>query len=254
MIDTHSHIYAEEFDDDFDDVVLRACNAGVDKIVLANVDLDSLRKIIKVWENNKTLFIPTIGLHPTEVKEDFKEVLDEMSSYFEKYPFKALGETGIDLYWDKTFLDKQIESFQWHIDMSVEKELPLIIHVRDSFEQVKEVLNSNKNMPVKGIIHSFTGNAKDAEDIMSCGDFIFGINGIVTFKNSNLGDVVKEIGLERIVLETDAPYLSPVPYRGKRNEPSYMLSTKNKIAEIFNISTSEVDEATNINAKRIFKL
>ena len=254
MIDTHSHVYAEEFDDDFKDVINRATNAGVEKIVLANVDMSSLEKVIACWKNDPDTFIPTIGLHPTEVNNDFMNILNEMNKIIDLYPFKALGETGLDLYWDKTYLKQQIESFQWHIDKSIEHDLPLIIHIRDSFEEIKNVLKENKSKPLRGVIHSFTGSEKDAFDIIETGNFMFGINGIVTFKNSKLAEVVKAIGIERLVLETDAPYLAPVPFRGKRNEPAYMDSTKNKLAEIFMISPDEVDKITTKNAKHLFNI
>ncbi len=254
MIDTHSHIYSSEFEEDIEAVAQRAAEAGVEKVILANVDTDSLERIIRLWEKNPEFIVPSIGLHPTDAKEDYREQLSEMEKLIHKYPFKALGETGIDLYWDKTHLKEQIEAFQWHIDKASEMDLPLIIHVRDSFEEVKDVLRKNSHKKLRGVIHSFSGNENDARDILETGDFYFGINGIVTFKKSHLPEALAIMGPERLLLETDAPYLAPVPYRGKRNEPAYMVSTAEKLGEIFGLTVEEIDRITTENAKKLFAI
>ena len=255
MIDTHSHIYSQEFDADIDAVIERALKAGVEKVILANVDTGSLDKIINLWKKNPEFFIPTIGLHPTECNEgEQSSQLYELEKVIEEYPFRAFGETGIDLYWDKEHLKEQTDAFQWHIDYSTQKNLPLIIHVRDAFPEVIDILRKNSSKNMRGVIHSFTGTEKDALDILETGDFYFGINGVVTFKKSNLPDALAKIGSDKLLLETDAPYLAPVPFRGKRNEPAYMTETMNKLASIFGCSNTEIDKITTQNATTLFNI
>ncbi|MEG1905804.1 MAG: TatD family hydrolase, partial [Bacteroidales bacterium] len=228
MIDTHAHIYSEEFDQDRDDVIKRALEAGVEKIVLANVDRDSFAPLLNTWQKYPDICVPTIGLHPTSVQENFEEELAWLQQHISEYPFRAIGEIGLDLYWDKTYRTQQLAAFETQMGWAAELNLPVIIHVRDAFDDLHRELEKCASWGVKGIIHSFSGDAEDAARILSQGNYLFGINGIATFKKSSLPDVIRTIGLDHLVVETDAPYLAPVPHRGKRNEPAYVTDTARK--------------------------
>lgn len=254
MIDTHAHIYSEEFDQDRDDVIKRALDAGVEKIVLANVDRDSFAPLLNTWQNHPDICIPTIGLHPTSVQENFEEELAWMQQQIAKYPFRAIGEIGLDLYWDKTYRSQQLIAFETQMRWAAELNLPVIIHVRDAFDDLHRELEKCTALGVKGIIHSFSGDAEDAARILKQGDYLFGINGIATFKKSSLPEVIRTIGLDHLVVETDAPYLAPVPHRGKRNEPAYVTDTARKIAEILQTDYETVEQITSSNAKKLFKI
>ena len=254
MIDTHAHIYAEEFDEDRAEVIKRAKEAGVSHIVLANVDRESFPSMMKTCSEYPDMCIPTIGLHPTSIGENWKEELSFMEEQLHKYDFKAIGEIGLDLYWDKTYLKEQIEALETQLRWASERNLPVIIHVRDAFPELHEVLHRMKGLKLRGIIHSFSGDAQDVGKIKEAGDFLFGINGIVTFKKSTLPEVVKEIGLNHLVVETDAPYLAPAPHRGKRNEPAYVINTADKISDIFECEPEKVDRITTENAKKMFNI
>ncbi len=195
-----------------------------------------------------------IGLHPTSVKENYQEELALIESELKRRNWIALGEIGIDLYWDKTFLDQQIIVFKQQIDWALKYKLPIIIHVRDSFPETMEALAPYKNSGLKGVFHSFTGSIDEAKKILDFGGFFLGINGIVTFKNSGLADVIREINLQHILLETDSPYLTPAPHRGKRNESAYTLLVAKKLAEISNCTLEYIDEITTNNAKTLFNI
>lgn len=252
MIDTHAHIYAEEFNEDRKDVIQRAHEAGLSHIVLANVDTESLPQVIETWKKEPDFFIPTIGLHPTSVDGDYKLKLAELEKEIAHYPFRAIGEIGLDLYWDKTYLEEQKEAFRIQAKWAAERNLPLIIHVRDAFPELHELLKELAPLHLRGVIHSFSGDAEDVRKIRMTGDFLFGINGIATFKKSTLPDVIREIGADHLVVETDAPYLAPVPFRGKRNEPAYVIHTAAKIAEILETDIRDIDRITSENAKKLF--
>ncbi|MEG1587489.1 MAG: TatD family hydrolase [Bacteroidales bacterium] len=253
MIDTHAHIYSEEFDQDREEVIKRAVGAGVEQIILANVDAGSLEPLLKIWKQHPDVCIPTIGLHPTSVEADFEEQLSILEKEIDRYPFCAIGEIGIDLYWDKTYREQQLVAFGRQLQWAHERDLPVIIHVRDAFEDLHRTLETHKHLNLRGIIHSFSGTAEDVEKIRENGDFLFGINGIATFKKSHLPDVIRTIGADHLVVETDAPYLAPVPYRGKRNEPAYVIETAKKIAEILDMDYDAINQITTENAKRLFK-
>lgn len=254
MIDTHAHIYSEEFDQDREEVIKRAREAGVEQIVLANVDRESLNPLLQTWKDYPDICIPTIGLHPTSVGENFESELDFIGQQIAHYPFKAIGEIGLDLYWDQTFREQQLIAFETQLGWASQQNLPVIIHVRDAFADLHEVLTKTRSLQLQGIIHSFSGTTEDVRRIRENGDFYFGINGIATFKKSTLPDVIREIGLDHLVVETDAPYLAPMPYRGKRNEPSYVIKTAQKIAEILDTDYETVNQITTENAKRVFKI
>lgn len=252
MIDTHSHIYSEEFDEDRDEVILRARNAGITKIILPNVDFESMKRMLQVELHYPEYCFAAIGLHPTSVKEDYLNELALVKSELERRKYIAIGETGIDLYWDQTFLNEQVRAFQTQVEWALEYNLPIIIHVRDSHRETVEALKPYKKRGLKGVFHCFTGTLTQANEIFELGDFRLGIGGVVTFKNSGLAQNLQEIPIEKLVLETDAPYLAPAPYRGKRNEPAYMALVRDKLAEVYYLSAEEVDRITTESADKLF--
>lgn len=251
LTDTHTHLYLPEFDNDRESVIERAFQNHVSKIYLPNIDASTIDPMLKLADQYPGKIFPMMGLHPTSVKENYREELEKVKFWLDKRIFKGVGEVGIDLYWDVSYKKLQTEAFRRQVYFSLEYGLPLIIHIRNSFEEVFSVLEEFRDQPLSGIFHSFTGNIEQARKAIRMG-FKIGINGIVTFKNSGLGEVVKQTGLENIVLETDAPYLSPVPKRGKRNETGYLVYIGEKIAEIFDIDLETVAKATTENANQVF--
>ncbi len=252
LIDTHSHIYLEQFNQDRDEMIQRAFKSGVETILMPNIDVESIDSMLQVENQYPKKCLSMMGLHPTSVKEDYKEQLEQMKSWFDKHKFVGVGEIGIDLYWDKTFLQEQIDAFKIQIDWAKELKLPIVIHAREAFHEIFEVLDSLDLEGITGIFHSFSGDENHAKKIISYNCFKLGINGVVTFKNSKLGEVIKQFSLDHFVLETDAPFLTPAPYRGKRNEPAHLNYVANKFAEIFNVSVEEVHKVTSNNAKELF--
>lgn len=254
MIDTHSHIYSEEFDADRNEVIQRAKDAGVKHIILPNVDSESLPRMLALEAEYPYYCHAAIGLHPTSVKSDYKLELEKVHSELKRRKYIAIGEIGIDLYWDKTFIEEQIEAFQQQIEWALEYDLPIIIHVRDSFSETLETMKPYKGTKLRGVFHSFTGNIGEAKEINNFGGFKLGINGIVTFKNSGLSETLEKVDVKNIVLETDAPYLTPVPYRGKRNESAYIHYICSQLAAIYKISEKEIIDITSQNALNLFKI
>lgn len=252
MIDTHSHIYSEEFDEDRAEMLQRAKDAGVLSIILPSIDSDSFQRMIDLEISNPDYCFAAIGLHPTSVKEDYLQELELVESELKRRKYIAIGEIGIDLYWDKTFYKEQLHAFQTQVEWSLECNLPIIVHIRDSHKETIEALMPYKDKGLKGVFHCFTGTKKEADEIIALGDFKLGIGGVVTFKNSGLAENLKEIPLEKLVLETDAPYLAPTPYRGKRNEPAYMALVRDKLAEIYTKTAEEIDLITTKSAKELF--
>ncbi len=252
MIDTHSHIYLQRFHDDFEEMLQRAEEAGVKEIYLPNIDKDSIDDLKRVADNHPHCK-PMMGLHPSHVKEDYQEqlalVFKELEDPNRKY--YAVGEIGIDLYWDKTHLEEQKKAFAIQIEKAKAMGLPIVIHCREAFDEIFEVLEAYADEKLFGIFHCFTGNLEQARRAISL-NLKLGIGGIVTFKNGGLDKVVEQLELEHLVLETDAPYLAPMPYRGKRNEPSYTKYVAEKIAELKNTSLAEVDRITTQNARKVF--
>ena len=253
IIDTHAHLYAEEFSSDSDEMIERAIRSGIEKIILPNIDLNSIEQMLQLSEKYPGICFPAMGLHPSSVKSNYKDDLKVIYEHFNKRKFIAVGEAGIDLYWDKTFETEQEDAFRIQLEWAKEKNLPIIIHTRKSFEQVIRCVKDFKGN-VCGIFHCFSGSYEEAQRIISIGNFKMGIGGVLTYKNSGLPEVIEKIDLQHLVLETDAPYLPPVPYRGKRNESSYILKVAEKLAEIKNCSIQEVIDITSKNAKEIFKL
>jgi len=254
FIDTHTHLFLEHFNNDLDTVIKTAINKDIDKFFLPNIDSTSIRSVLDLSKKYPDNCFPMVGLHPTSVKENFKEELDLVEHLIEKEKFYGIGETGIDLYWDKSFIKEQEESFSFQIELAKKNKLPIIIHVRDSFEEVFKVVDKHNNEELTGIFHCFTGDYSQARKIIEYGGFKLGIGGVVTFKNSKLGETVSKIPLEHLVLETDSPYLAPMPNRGKRNESSYIIYIAEKIAELHQITIEELAEITSKNALEVFNL
>jgi len=253
LIDTHSHLYLEEFDDDRREVVERAKRAGIVKILLPNIDASTIAALQKSVEEHSDIFLPMAGLHPTSVKEDYESELEIAENELRKGGYIAVGEIGIDLYWDKTFLKEQRQALRSQFDMALRFGLPVVIHMRDSYEEVIEICREYAGKGLRGVFHCFTGTAGQAEYITSLG-FYLGIGGVVTFKNSGLAGAIENIDLEHIILETDAPYVAPVPYRGKRNESAYITLVAGKLADIYNKPAEEIAEITTRNAVNLFDL
>ena len=251
LIDSHTHIYLPEFDTDRDQAVERAVESGVVKLLMPNIDAESIELMISAENRYPDICFPMIGLHPTSVKEDYAEQLEKILSVFGNHRFYAVGEIGIDLYWDRTFVKHQLYVFKKQVEFGLEKGLPVVVHSRNSFREVFQVLDEFKGSGLKGVLHAFTGTADDAERGIKMG-FKLGIGGIVTFKNSGLDKTVRQVGPENIVLETDSPYLAPVPYRGKRNESSYLCIVNRKLAEIFEMTEEETAQITYNNSVELF--
>jgi len=253
LIDTHTHLYLKEFDSDRDEVVNRAVSSGIVKMLLPNIDLESVDQMLSAESRYPGVCYSMIGLHPTSVKEDYLLQLDKLEAVASERRFVAVGEIGIDLYWDKTFLNEQIIAFRRQIKFALENRLPIVVHSRESFPEVFSVLEEFKDNKLSGVLHAFTGTVEDAEKAVGMG-LKLGIGGIVTFKNSGLDKVVKEIGPYNLILETDSPYLAPVPHRGKRNESSYICIINKKLAEIFGMSEDEIASITFANSTGLFNL
>lgn len=253
LIDTHTHLYLDEFGSEKTETVARALQAGVTRMIFPNVDLSTIRPMEELHAMFPSETYMAMGLHPTEIGENWESDLRIIHDELDANPsdYIAVGEIGIDLYWDKTFKEEQMKAFSIQVDWAIERNLPVIIHCRDGLSETLEVLSAKKVKP-KAVFHSFGGSVEDVKAIREIGDFYFGINGIVTFKNSGLHEVLPEIGIERIVLETDAPYLAPVPYRGKRNESAYIVKTAARVAEIMLMSVDDVSRMTSDNAMGLF--
>ncbi len=252
MIDTHTHIYLEEFDDDRELMITRAKEAGISKLLLPNVDLETVDRLHQSCDQYLDYCLPMMGLHPTSVTSSWKEDLNTIRCWFGKHKYVAVGEIGIDLYWDKTYIREQKLAFIEQLHWSIEMNLPVVIHTRDAFPEVFECLDIVGAQNLRGVFHSFGGSREELERALQYENFMLGINGVVTFKNSNFRDYLNICPIERIVTETDAPYLTPVPFRGKRNEPSYISYTVEKLAEIYQLSIEIVANKTTENAEKMF--
>jgi TatD DNase family protein len=251
LIDTHCHLYLEDFEADLEDVLNRAAEEGVRRIYMPSIDSNHLKRMLDLQQTYKGRCYSMLGLHPCYVRENFRDELQIMKEAIEKDQFFAIGEIGLDYYWDRSFDGQQMICFREQIDMAIRHDLPIVIHSRSSMDDCIKVLKEKKGSNVRGIFHCFSGNIGNAHDIIDCG-FLLGIGGVVTYKNSGLAAVVAQVPLEHIVLETDAPYLTPAPFRGKRNESSYLKYVVTKIAEAKNVPEEEVATATTANANRIF--
>lgn len=255
MIDTHTHLYLEEFQPSPEDAVQRAIAAGVEQLIFPNVDLSTIQPMKSLHAKFPKNTFMAMGLHPTEIKDTWQEDLSLIEHEFNSSTkYIAVGEVGIDLYWDKTYRHEQHLAFDVQLQWACDKNLPVIIHCREGLGDILDIMDSRKGRLPQCVFHSFGGTIEDVERIRRRGDFYFGINGIVTFKNSKLRDVLSTIGIERILLETDAPYLAPVPHRGKRNESAYIIHTAAHIASTLGLSIEQVNAITSDNARALFKL
>ncbi|MDR0681663.1 MAG: TatD family hydrolase [Dysgonamonadaceae bacterium] len=251
-IDTHTHLFSEEFDFDIQETFQRAFENGIRKFCIPNIDVESIPRLKNLCDNYSQFCFPMMGLHPTCVKENFEKDLKIIHDEFEKGRYIAVGEIGIDLYWDKTFIKEQIKAFEEQLNWSIEMNLPLAIHTRNAFPPVFESLHKIGVNKLRGVFHSFGGRKDDLEEILKCEHFMLGINGVVTYKKAGFQDYLSLAPLERILLETDAPYLTPVPFRGKRNEPAYIIYIAQKIAEIYNLPIDTIIKKTTENACQLF--
>lgn len=251
IIDTHAHLYAEEFQTDIDLVIERAQKAGVSKIYLPAIDSSETEAMLALEEKFPGICIAMMGLHPCYVKENVSKELAHVRSWLDKRDFVAIGEIGLDFYWDKTFTDQQYEAFDTQMQWALELQKPIIIHTRNAMQETINRVKPFAQKGLKGIFHCFSGSAESAKQIIDLG-FLLGIGGVITYKNAGLPEVLETVGLEHLVLETDAPYLTPVPFRGKRNETSYLSYIITKLAETKRVSEEEVARITTANAELIF--
>lgn len=256
MIDTHSHIYEPVFDADREEVVMRARQAGVECILLPNINAQSIGQMLDMCRRNPGYCFPMLGLHPEDIGEDYVQVLADMKALLDApgHPYVAIGEVGLDYYWDKSKVKEQDEVFRTQIEWAIEYRLPLMIHCRSAHRRLVETMSEYRDEALSGVFHCFGGTAEEALELLQFPGFMLGIGGVVTYKNSPLPKTLQSVPLERIVLETDAPYLTPVPYRGKRNESAYVVEVLRKVAYIYNVSEQEAESVTNSNAKRVFQL
>jgi TatD DNase family protein len=252
MIETHAHLYAEDFDKDRADMMERAIEAGIESFYMPNIDSESIDAMFEVEVKFNTSHA-TMGLHPCSVNKYFDKELYIVENWLSKRSFKAVGEIGLDFYWDKTYSDQQIEAFRIQIEWAKKYDIPIIIHCRESFDQAFEIVKELKTDKLNGVFHCFSGTAKEAAAVQEIG-FYIGIGGVVTFKNGGLAEHIDNISLDHVVLETDCPYLTPTPHRGKRNEPLYLELIAQKIADIKKIRVEELKKITTSNANSLFKV
>ncbi len=251
LIETHAHLYSEEFDEDRIQVVTNAMAVGVEKIYLPNLDAGSIPRLLATEEEFPNLCIPMMGLHPFYVKENFETELTIIEGWLEKRKFAAIGEVGMDLYWDTTFKDLQEEALKVQLQWASKYKLPVVIHCRNSTRETIDIIK-DQQQNYSGIFHCFSGTLEEANEVIALG-FSLGIGGVATFKNGGLDKILPHIDLQHLVLETDCPYLAPIPYRGKRNEPSYLPLIAERVAILTNTTIENVSKITTSNAKKIFK-
>lgn len=252
LIDTHAHIYSTKFDSDRDQVIDEIREAGVERIYMPNVDVDTIERMLECESRYGDLCVPMMGLHPCDVKEDFEKQLYVMEDWLNKRSFAAVGEIGTDLYWDKTSFKIQKEALNIQIGWAKEKSLPIVLHCRESIDETIEIIEKAQDGTLSGIFHCFTGSLEQAKKIINLG-FLLGIGGVSTYKNGGLDAVIPFVGLENLVLETDAPYLAPVPFRGKRNTPAYLPVIAQRVGDLLQTSVEEVTIVTKGNALNLFK-
>ena len=253
LIDTHVHLYEESYQNDLEAVIKKALSNGVQKMIMPNVDKESIAPMKQIALDYPTICLPMIGLHPCYVKDDFEAQLVIIENELSQNNYIAVGEIGLDLYWDKTFFEQQKEAFLVQTKWAIAHNLPIAIHSRESTKEAIELLKPLVSEKLNGVFHCFVGTVEEAKEIIEMG-FYLGIGGVCTFKNGGIDKVLPSIPLDKIILETDGPYLAPVPFRGKRNESSYLTFIASKIAEIYGISTSEISEITTSNATKLFNL
>ena len=253
LADTHTHLYLPDFDSDRDEMIERAVEAGVIKLLMPNIDVHSVDTMLSAADKHRGICHPMIGLHPTSVKDDYLQQLEKLESLYVENRFIAVGEVGIDMYWDVSHLKEQKDAFRRQVQFALDKKLPVVIHSRNSFNELIPILDEFSGTNLQGVFHAFSGNRQDAEKAIETG-FMLGIGGPLTYKNSGLADIVKEFGIEHVILETDSPYLTPAPYRGKRNESSYICIINRKLAEITGKTEEETAAMTFGNSCRLFNI
>lgn len=252
LIDTHTHLYLEQFDQDRDQVIQNAMDAGIEKFFLPNIDVNSIAGMLSLAEHYPNVCYPMMGLHPCSVESGFEIELQKIYDALSNQAIIAIGEIGIDLFWDKTTLALQREAFRIQVQWAKDMNLPIVIHARDSYNELFEELNVLNDERLSGVFHCFTGSLQQAEKILSYGNFYLGIGGVATFKNSGLNTVLPQVPLDRIILETDSPYLAPVPHRGKRNESAYTALVAQHLSQLLNKSLEEIASITTQNALNLF--
>jgi TatD DNase family protein len=253
-IDTHSHVYLSDFEEDRQEMMERAKANNVQKILLPNIDVSTIQSLNDCVQKDHTLFKGMMGLHPGSVKEDYKEQLERIKKELFDGSFIAVGEIGIDLYWDKSFIEEQKGAFRTQIEWALELDLPIVIHARDSFQEITDILEEYKETSLRGVFHCFSGDKEQLHKALSFANFMLGIGGVLTFKNGGLDKIIHEAPLDRLLLETDAPYLTPAPHRGKRNEPAYIPLIASKLAEVMERSIEHIERITSRNAAILFNL
>ena len=254
FVDTHTHLFVDAFNEDRSEIVQKAINSGVEKMLLPNIDIDTIdamNDLAKEFPNN---CFPMMGLHPGSIKEDWKERLEVIRKSLFEGNYIAVGEIGMDLYWDKTFVKEQAEAFRMQVEWAKELGLPIVIHAREAFEPIFEILDEINDDSLTGVFHCFTGTVEQANHVLSYGGFKLGIGGVLTYKKAALDKVLENVDLKHLILETDSPYLPPVPYRGKRNESSYILHIAEKLTDVYNVPLSEIEEVTTTSAQELFQL
>ncbi len=251
LTDTHTHLYSEEFDQDRDDIIKRAINVDVSRFFIPAIDSTSTERMYDLEKSYPDNVFLMMGLHPTYVKENYLEELQHVENELKKHKFYAIGEIGIDLFWDKTHLEEQQIAFTTQIRLAKKYKLPIVIHCRDAFDEIFQILEDEKSVDLFGIFHCFTGTYEQATRAISY-NMKLGIGGVATFKNGKIDQFLDQIDLKNIVLETDSPYLAPIPHRGKRNESSYILAIAEKLAQIYKVSLTEIAAVTTANSKAIF--
>jgi TatD DNase family protein len=253
IIDTHTHLYLKQFKDDIDKVIQRSIDKGINKFIFPAIDsthFDDMHDLKNKYPGSIYLMS---GLHPVDVKKNFKEELEFVVNSLKSHSYVAIGEIGIDLYWDKTYIKQQQEAFEFQIRLAIKNDLPIVIHCREAFDEIFEILDKENCDKLRGVFHCFTGTLEQAKRAIDLG-FVLGIGGVVTFKNGGIDKFLNQIDLKHIVIETDAPYLAPVPFRGKRNESSYIIYVIEKLAEIYGLSKEEIADVTTKNAEKVFAL
>jgi TatD DNase family protein len=251
LIDTHTHLYVEEFKTDIDEVILRANAEGVEKFYLPAIDSSATSALLELEKKYPNIFFAMAGLHPCSVKDNFRDELIKIEEQLAEREFAAIGETGLDFYWDTSFTKQQYESLYIHAHWAIQYKRPLVLHTRNAMQETIEVVKEYQGKGLYGVFHCFSGTKENAKEIIDAG-FLLGIGGVLTFKNSGLAEVIKDVDLQNIVLETDSPYLAPVPFRGKRNESSYLKYIVEKLSEVKNISVEESAQQTSKNAEFLF--
>ncbi|HEX7757315.1 MAG TPA: TatD family hydrolase [Niabella sp.] len=253
LIDTHAHIYSREFDSDRKELLDRAFAAGIDQILMPAIDKETHDSLLALQAAYPGKCLAMMGLHPVSVKEDFREELQIAAAFLKQGSFVAIGETGLDYYWDLSFKQQQLEAFEQQAQWAIDYNIPIVIHSRESTDDCIAVIKNYTSRGLRGVFHCFGGTLEQARSIIAAG-FYLGIGGVLTFKKSGLDAVLKELPLDNIILETDAPYLAPVPYRGKRNEPAYMVQVAQKLATIKEMELADIAAITTANAKKLFAL